>query len=92
MKLRYASDLAEAHPAMGELSIIGITVNLPSGLVGQDCGRWPDANELREGYFRRFARRPSFRYAEGLGSSSEILLIVWNYGRRNSIRCRRNQY
>jgi heat-inducible transcriptional repressor len=27
--------LAEAHPAMGELSIIGITVNLPSGLSGK---------------------------------------------------------
>jgi heat-inducible transcriptional repressor len=27
--------LAEAHPAMGELSIIGISVNLPSGLSGK---------------------------------------------------------
>jgi heat-inducible transcriptional repressor len=27
--------LAEAHPSMGELSIIGITVNLPSGLSGK---------------------------------------------------------
>jgi heat-inducible transcriptional repressor len=27
--------LAEAHPAMSELSIIGITVNLPSGLSGK---------------------------------------------------------
>ena len=27
--------LAEAHPAMGELSIIGITVSLPSGLSGK---------------------------------------------------------